>query len=162
MLFGLLWVSNYFIALGECTIAGSFASYYWAWNKSKDIGLFTTPASFARAILWVTNRHLFISISIQSPTSNVPTVICIGHYRPVLLVSVLSGCTNIVINVIMLWPIGPSLWLLSYGFKLSVCFVSCIHVVYVFKEVVSFRGLIQLMGVVCKWTCIWAKIHVDH
>ena len=53
MLFGVLWVSNYIIALGECTIAGSFASYYWAWNKSKDIGLFTTPSSFARAILWV-------------------------------------------------------------------------------------------------------------
>ena len=59
MLFGLLWVSNYIIALGECTIAGSFASYYWAWNKSKDIGLFTTPASFARAILFHTGSLAF-------------------------------------------------------------------------------------------------------
>jgi choline transporter-like protein 2/4/5 len=52
MLFGMLWVTNYFIALGECTIAGAFGSYYWAWNKAKDIPLFTTGASFLRAFFF--------------------------------------------------------------------------------------------------------------
>jgi hypothetical protein len=32
-LFGLLWTGNYVLALGQCTLAGSFASYYWAFNK---------------------------------------------------------------------------------------------------------------------------------
>ena len=50
-LFGLLWIGNYVVALGECTIAGAFASYFWAWNKKKDIPLLTTGVSFARAFL---------------------------------------------------------------------------------------------------------------
>ena len=29
-LFGLLWTSNYVLALGQCSLAGAFASYYWA------------------------------------------------------------------------------------------------------------------------------------
>ena len=34
-LFGLLWVGNYILALGECTLAGAFASWYWAYHKPK-------------------------------------------------------------------------------------------------------------------------------
>ena len=34
-LFGWLWGANFLIALGECTLAGAFASYYWAWQKPK-------------------------------------------------------------------------------------------------------------------------------
>ncbi len=36
-LFGWLWGANFLIALGECTLAGAFASYYWAWSKPKVI-----------------------------------------------------------------------------------------------------------------------------
>ena len=34
-LFGLLWVGNYVLALGECTLAGGFASWYWAYKKPR-------------------------------------------------------------------------------------------------------------------------------
>uniref|UniRef100_A0A7N8Y341 Choline transporter-like protein n=1 Tax=Mastacembelus armatus TaxID=205130 RepID=A0A7N8Y341_9TELE len=36
-LFVFLWLVNFTIALGQCTLAGSFASYYWALNKPDDI-----------------------------------------------------------------------------------------------------------------------------
>ena len=32
-LFGWFWVMNFIIALGQCVLAGAFASYYWAWDK---------------------------------------------------------------------------------------------------------------------------------
>ena len=40
-LFGWLWGANFLIALGECTLAGAFASYYWAWQKPKVISIAT-------------------------------------------------------------------------------------------------------------------------
>uniref|UniRef100_A0A8C7L1X1 Choline transporter-like protein n=1 Tax=Oncorhynchus kisutch TaxID=8019 RepID=A0A8C7L1X1_ONCKI len=36
-----LWLVNFTIALGQCTLAGAFASYYWARRKPQDI-----PPSF--------------------------------------------------------------------------------------------------------------------
>jgi len=51
-LFGWLWGANFLIALGECTLAGAFASYYWAWKKPKDIPALPVFASFSRAILY--------------------------------------------------------------------------------------------------------------
>uniref|UniRef100_A0A3Q3L4X4 Choline transporter-like protein n=1 Tax=Mastacembelus armatus TaxID=205130 RepID=A0A3Q3L4X4_9TELE len=35
-----LWCVNFVIALGQCTLAGAFASYYWAFNKPADIPMF--------------------------------------------------------------------------------------------------------------------------
>ena len=32
-LFGWFWLMNFIIALGQCVLAGAFASYYWAWDK---------------------------------------------------------------------------------------------------------------------------------
>lgn len=32
-LFGWFWLLNFIMALGMCVLAGSFASYYWAWDK---------------------------------------------------------------------------------------------------------------------------------
>ena len=32
-LFGWFWLMNFIIALGQCALAGAFASYYWAWDK---------------------------------------------------------------------------------------------------------------------------------
>eukprot|EP00794_Sanderia_malayensis_P015860 gene15860-17458_t len=49
-IFGWLWGCNFLIALGECTLAGAFASYYWAWSKPKDIPTFPVFTSLCRAI----------------------------------------------------------------------------------------------------------------
>ena len=48
-----LWCVNFIIALGQCTLAGAFASYYWAFNKPKDIPYFPLSASFIRSLRWV-------------------------------------------------------------------------------------------------------------
>ena len=45
-LFGLLWVSNFVLALGECALAGGFASWYWAFNKPKVWWNWVVVASF--------------------------------------------------------------------------------------------------------------------
>ncbi|XP_049458988.1 choline transporter-like protein 4 [Epinephelus fuscoguttatus] len=45
-----LWCVNFVIALGQCTLAGAFASYYWAFTKPDDIPMFPLSASFIRAL----------------------------------------------------------------------------------------------------------------
>ncbi len=45
-----LWCVNFVIALGQCTLAGAFASYYWAFNKPDDIPWFPLTASFMRTL----------------------------------------------------------------------------------------------------------------
>ncbi|XP_033831020.1 choline transporter-like protein 4 [Periophthalmus magnuspinnatus] len=45
-----LWCVNFVIALGQCTLAGAFASYYWAFNKPSDIPMFPVCGSFIRAL----------------------------------------------------------------------------------------------------------------
>ncbi|KAK7906978.1 hypothetical protein WMY93_015590 [Mugilogobius chulae] len=45
-----LWCVNFVIALGQCTLAGAFASYYWAFTKPADIPMFPLTASFLRAL----------------------------------------------------------------------------------------------------------------
>nr|XP_054759375.1 choline transporter-like protein 4 [Lytechinus pictus] len=47
---GLLWMLNFFVALGEVTLAGAFASYYWAFKKPRDIPSLPLVYSFWRAI----------------------------------------------------------------------------------------------------------------
>ncbi|KAF3707267.1 Choline transporter-like protein 4 Solute carrier family 44 member 4 [Channa argus] len=45
-----LWCVNFVIALGHCTLAGAFASYYWAFTKPDDIPMFPVCGGFMRAI----------------------------------------------------------------------------------------------------------------
>ncbi|XP_041810612.1 choline transporter-like protein 4 isoform X2 [Chelmon rostratus] len=45
-----LWCVNFVIALGQCTLAGAFASYYWAFTKPDDIPMFPLSASFIRSL----------------------------------------------------------------------------------------------------------------
>uniref|UniRef100_A0A673LRN7 Choline transporter-like protein n=1 Tax=Sinocyclocheilus rhinocerous TaxID=307959 RepID=A0A673LRN7_9TELE len=45
-----LWCVNFVIALGHCTLAGAFASYYWAFSKPADIPTFPLIQSFMRAL----------------------------------------------------------------------------------------------------------------
>lgn len=49
-LFVFLWLVNFIIALGQCTLAGAFASYYWAPKKPNDIPACPLYSSFSRAI----------------------------------------------------------------------------------------------------------------
>ncbi|KAJ8267431.1 hypothetical protein COCON_G00126030 [Conger conger] len=45
-----LWCVNFVIALGQCTLAGAFASYYWAFNKPSDIPMFPISQAFMRCL----------------------------------------------------------------------------------------------------------------
>ncbi|XP_054461835.1 choline transporter-like protein 4 [Anoplopoma fimbria] len=45
-----LWCVNFVIALGQCTLAGAFASYYWAFTKPDNIPMFPLTASFIRSL----------------------------------------------------------------------------------------------------------------
>lgn len=45
-----LWCVNFVIALGQCTLAGAFASFYWAYTKPDDIPMFPLSASFIRTL----------------------------------------------------------------------------------------------------------------
>ncbi|XP_033015287.1 choline transporter-like protein 4 [Lacerta agilis] len=47
---GLLWWSNFVIALGQCVLAGTFASYYWALRKPEDIPTCSLCRSFVRTL----------------------------------------------------------------------------------------------------------------
>ncbi|KAK2834033.1 hypothetical protein Q7C36_014734 [Tachysurus vachellii] len=47
---GFLWCANFVIALGQCTLAGAFASYYWAFHKPSDIPACPLVSSFMRAL----------------------------------------------------------------------------------------------------------------
>ncbi|XP_061539246.1 choline transporter-like protein 5 [Phycodurus eques] len=58
-LFAFLWLVNFIIALGQCTLAGAFASYYWALRKPKDIPACPLFASFNRAIHYHTGSLAF-------------------------------------------------------------------------------------------------------
>lgn len=45
-----LWCVNFVIALGQCTLAGAFASYYWAFEKPADIPMFPLFGGFIRSL----------------------------------------------------------------------------------------------------------------
>jgi len=45
-----LWLVNFIIGLGQMTLAGAFASYYWAFNKRKDMSFFPVASSFSRSV----------------------------------------------------------------------------------------------------------------
>uniref|UniRef100_A0A8C6M2A2 Choline transporter-like protein n=1 Tax=Nothobranchius furzeri TaxID=105023 RepID=A0A8C6M2A2_NOTFU len=61
-LFVVLWLVNFIYALGQCTLAGAFASYYWAPRKPKDIPPFPLYSSFSRAIRYHTGSLAFGSL----------------------------------------------------------------------------------------------------
>ncbi|KAM6959007.1 choline transporter-like protein 4 [Aplochiton taeniatus] len=48
--FAFLWCVNFVLALGQCTLAGAFASYYWAFSKPSDIPTFPLSQSFMRTL----------------------------------------------------------------------------------------------------------------
>ncbi|EMP33209.1 Choline transporter-like protein 5 [Chelonia mydas] len=60
--FVFLWLVNFAIALGQCTLAGAFASYYWAFRKPADIPPCPLFSSFGRAIRYHTGSLAFGSL----------------------------------------------------------------------------------------------------
>ncbi|XP_062280250.1 choline transporter-like protein 5-B [Scomber scombrus] len=61
-LFVFLWLVNFTIALGQCTLAGAFASYYWALKKPNDIPACPLYSAFSRAIRYHTGSLAFGSL----------------------------------------------------------------------------------------------------
>ncbi|XP_034386313.1 choline transporter-like protein 5 [Cyclopterus lumpus] len=61
-LFVFLWLVNFIIALGQCTLAGAFASYYWARKKPSDIPAFPLRSSFIQALRCHTGSLAFGSL----------------------------------------------------------------------------------------------------
>ncbi|XP_072245765.1 choline transporter-like protein 5-B isoform X2 [Leuresthes tenuis] len=61
-LFVFLWLINFILALGQCTLAGAFASYYWALKKPVDIPACPLYSSFSRAIRYHTGSLAFGSL----------------------------------------------------------------------------------------------------
>ncbi|MBN3284735.1 CTL5B protein, partial [Polyodon spathula] len=60
--FVFLWLVNFAIALGQCTLAGAFASYYWAFKKPGDVPACPLFSSFGRAIRYHTGSLAFGSL----------------------------------------------------------------------------------------------------
>ncbi|NXK86406.1 CTL2 protein, partial [Formicarius rufipectus] len=49
-LFMFFWLANFVLALGQVTLAGAFASYYWAFKKPDDMPAFPLFSAFGRAL----------------------------------------------------------------------------------------------------------------
>ncbi|KAM6185055.1 choline transporter-like protein 4 [Rhynchocyon petersi] len=56
---GLFWTINWVLALGECVLAGAFASFYWAFHKPRDIPTFPLSAAFIRTLHYHTGSLAF-------------------------------------------------------------------------------------------------------
>ncbi|XP_059178604.1 choline transporter-like protein 2 [Physella acuta] len=63
-LFMLFWLVNFVAALGQLTLSGSFASYYWAFDKSKDIPTFPLLGAFWRCFRYHLGSLAFGSLLI--------------------------------------------------------------------------------------------------
>lgn len=57
--FGWLWIMNFIIALGQCALAGAFASWYFAYHKPDDIPSLPILKSFWRTIRYHTGSLAF-------------------------------------------------------------------------------------------------------
>ncbi|XP_071656835.1 choline transporter-like protein 2 isoform X1 [Patagioenas fasciata] len=61
-LFMFFWLANFVIALGQVTLAGAFASYYWAFKKPDDVPAFPLFSAFGRALRYHTGSLAFGSL----------------------------------------------------------------------------------------------------
>lgn len=64
ILFMFFWLMNFVIALGQMTLAGSFASYYWAREKPKDIPAMPVSSSLYRSVRYHLGSLAFGSLLI--------------------------------------------------------------------------------------------------
>uniref|UniRef100_A0A8C6RV92 Choline transporter-like protein n=1 Tax=Nannospalax galili TaxID=1026970 RepID=A0A8C6RV92_NANGA len=56
---GLFWTVNWVLALGQCVLAGAFASFYWAFHKPQDIPTFPLCSAFIRTLRYHTGSLAF-------------------------------------------------------------------------------------------------------
>ncbi|XP_054109793.2 choline transporter-like protein 4 isoform X1 [Callithrix jacchus] len=56
---GLFWTLNWVLALGQCVLAGAFASFYWAFHKPQDIPTFPLFSAFIRTLRYHTGSLAF-------------------------------------------------------------------------------------------------------
>eukprot|EP00794_Sanderia_malayensis_P015816 gene15816-17411_t len=63
-LFGWFWLMNFIIAFGQCALAGAFASWYWAWDKSTDVPTLPLLNSIGRTLRYHTGSLAFGSLII--------------------------------------------------------------------------------------------------
>ncbi|XP_061536639.1 choline transporter-like protein 2 isoform X2 [Phycodurus eques] len=56
------WCTNFVTALGQVTLAGAFASYYWAFKKPDDLPAYPVFSSLGRAIRYHTGSVAFGSL----------------------------------------------------------------------------------------------------
>uniref|UniRef100_A0AAV2KKQ9 Choline transporter-like protein n=1 Tax=Knipowitschia caucasica TaxID=637954 RepID=A0AAV2KKQ9_KNICA len=56
------WCANFVMALGQMTLAGAFASYYWAFVKPDDMPAFPVFASLGRSLRYHTGTLAFGSL----------------------------------------------------------------------------------------------------
>lgn len=56
------WCANFVTALGQVTLAGAFASYYWAFKKPDDIPAYPIFSSLGRALRYHTGSLAFGSL----------------------------------------------------------------------------------------------------
>ena len=64
-LFGLFWMMEFVVALGQVALAGAFASYYWAYHKPQDIPTFPMWGGLYRAIRYELTFIRFYSCTDQ-------------------------------------------------------------------------------------------------
>ncbi|XP_032025556.1 choline transporter-like protein 2 isoform X3 [Hylobates moloch] len=57
--FMFFWLANFVLALGQVTLAGAFASYYWALRKPDDLPAFPLFSAFGRALRYHTGSLAF-------------------------------------------------------------------------------------------------------
>lgn len=57
--FGWLWIMNFIIALGQCVLAGAFASWYFAFHKPDDVPALPIISSFWRTLRYHTGSLAF-------------------------------------------------------------------------------------------------------
>uniref|UniRef100_A0A8C0SF04 Choline transporter-like protein n=1 Tax=Canis lupus familiaris TaxID=9615 RepID=A0A8C0SF04_CANLF len=55
----LFWTVNWVLALGQCVLAGAFASFYWAFQKPQDIPTFPLSSAFIRTLRYHTGSLAF-------------------------------------------------------------------------------------------------------
>ncbi|XP_030852868.1 choline transporter-like protein 2 isoform X2 [Strongylocentrotus purpuratus] len=63
-LFVFFWLINFVIGLSHMTLAGAFASYYWAFNKKDDVPFFALSGAFYRSLRYHLGTIAFGSLII--------------------------------------------------------------------------------------------------
>uniref|UniRef100_A0A8C8A3A1 Choline transporter-like protein n=1 Tax=Oryzias sinensis TaxID=183150 RepID=A0A8C8A3A1_9TELE len=122
-LFMFLWLLNFILALNQCTLAGAFASYYWALVKPRDVPACPLSSSFSRAIRYHTGSLAFGSL-ILALTQMVRVVLEYLDYR---LKGSQNGCARFLICCLKscFWCLEHFIRFLNRNAYIMVRFFTC-------------------------------------